>query len=159
MSISLEGLDSLLGKMDATKNILSNPKPILESAADNIENDTINAVNNQKSPDNPVGVKNSGSWQPFKHSNGFDPPQMDTRFFKNKVEVDIPKKKYIYQHYGTKASKITPKNAKVLRFKIGSKVVYSKFANSEGLPPRPFLGYNNKSIDKVFSIITKIWSE
>lgn len=159
MSIILEGKNKLQNKLVGIEDIINNPKDILQTSADEIKKATKEAVKNQKSPDFPVGVNNSGKWQPFKYSNGFNPPNMNEIFKRKEVEINIKEKKYIYQHYGTKAHSILPKNAKVLRFKIGTKVIYSKFANQAGLPPRAFFGYNKKSVDNIFNKIFNMFDK
>jgi phage gpG-like protein len=58
-----------------------------------------------------------------------------------------------YHQYGTKPYTIVPKSAKILAFATGSGTAFAKRVNHPGLPPRPFLGVNDRDGVEIAQIV------
>ena len=72
---------------------------------------------------------------------------VDTGALKNSITVEIENDELVinmfdygeHVEYGTKPHIIRPKDAKALRFKKGTKVIYAKEVHHPGTRPQPFI--------------------
>jgi len=157
--IIVKGIDKLLLGCGGIERTLKQKRTILEIAADDIQNDINEAVENRTAPDITVGSVSKGKWISFKHSSGFSPPTNAVRYSGDKVTISCNISKYAYIHYGTKATTIMPKAKKFLKFNIDGKEVFAKSVASPGMPARGFYGYNESTVDDIMKKIILLFGE
>lgn len=75
--------------------------------------------------------------------------------YRRKIEPDFSKKEVVAKashsapvEYGTAPHVITPKNAKVLAFKVGGKQVFTKKVNHPGTKPNPVMRMAGRKVQK-----------
>lgn len=80
---------------------------------------------------------------------------VDSGEYRRKIEPDFSKKEVVAKashsapvEYGTAPHIITPKNAKVLAFKVGGKQVFTKKVNHPGTKPNPIMRMAGRKVQK-----------
>lgn len=87
-------------------------------------------------------VKPTAAWK------GENKPAPIVRYGPDGGSVEIRKKVYIYQDFGTKRHVIVPRKKRALRFKTQGKIVFTKRVNHPGTEPKNY----SKSTAAVMSL-------